>query len=218
MLEICTFSLEDAFAAAKAGADRIALCRPPHNQGSSPPYEWLFVLKASLHIPLAAMARPKKTVDINDAQWKLATRNDAEKLCEMGADRILHGALKSDGTLDFDHCLALNRQLGHIPAVLHHVFDSASNPDDALKAAIDAGFAGIMTGMGSHNMTQLKSLREMAAGQIEIIPARQIRSHNADHYVQEGFNTLHTTAMLRNGQGPSPKEIELLKRAWQSAA
>lgn len=218
MLEICTFSLEDAFTAAKAGADRIALCRPPIAHGSSPPFEWLFVLKASLHIPLAAMARPIKSADLNDSQWKQATRDDAEKLCEMGADRILHGALREDGSLDFQHCYELNRQLGQVPAVLHHVFDSAANPKETLQAAIDAGFAGIMTGMGSHNMKQLKALQDLAQGQIEIIPARQIRSHNADQYVQEGFHALHTTAMLRNGQGPSPKEIELLKRAWNSAA
>ena len=60
MLEIATFTLEDAFAAAEAGADRIEVCQNYSEGGLTPPSEWVFALRQTVQIPVIAIVRPRK--------------------------------------------------------------------------------------------------------------------------------------------------------------
>jgi len=108
MLEVCIFSLEDAFTAAHAGAQRLEICSNVSAGGLTPPTEWVFVLKQTLTIPLVAMARHRGGSFVyTDEDWVLTTKN-AENLLMQGADAIVFGGLEADGTLNFDQCKKLN--------------------------------------------------------------------------------------------------------------
>ena len=209
MLEVCTFSLEDAFTAAHAGAQRLEICSNVSAGGLTGPAEWVFVLKQTLTIPLVAMARHRGGSFVyTEEDWVLTTKN-AENLLMQGADAIVFGGLKADGTLNFDQCKKLNDNLG-IPTVLHRAFDATPSPKDALEAAIEAGFSRILTGIGSHSMDQLQALQKQANGRIQLLPGGGIRQGNAQRYLSIGLEQLHSSAITQIGHGVNAKEVQAL--------
>jgi len=144
----------------------------------------------------------------SDEDWALTTK-DAENLRMQGADAMVFGGLKADGTLNFNQCKQLNENLG-IPTVLHRAFDATPSPEDTLEAAIEAGFSRILTGIGSHSMDQLQALHEQANGRIQLLPSGGIRQGNAQHYLSMGLEQLHSSAITQKGHGVNATEVQAL--------
>ena len=59
MVEICAFHLEDCYEAVRYGAERLEVCQNYEVGGTTPPKEWIFALRHSVHVPLVAMIRPR---------------------------------------------------------------------------------------------------------------------------------------------------------------
>jgi copper homeostasis protein len=92
------------------------------------------------------------------------------------------------------------------------MFDDLSDPLAALEDAIDAGFQRILTSWGARDLEVLKSLRERANGRLELLPGGGIRSTNAQHYRDAGFDWIHSAALSPEAYRaavPLPDEAEV---------
>ena len=195
MLEICTFSLEDAFTAVEAGAERLEVCRDYRVGGLTPPSEWIFALKHSVNIPLVAMVRPRAgNFTYSPDEWAHMQASGLA-LRKAGAHALVFGGITAKGQLDVPRCKQFIQGVG-LPCVLHRAFDELSDPTQGLEDAVSAGFSRILTGYGSVNRRLLQELKRQAGQRIEILPGGGIRSSNAATYTELGFRQLHSSAIL----------------------
>lgn len=195
MLEICTFSLEDAFTAVEAGAERLEVCKDYRVGGLTPPPEWIFALKHSVNIPLVAMVRPRAgNFTYSSDEWAQMHSNGLA-LRKAGAHALVFGGITANGRLDIPRCKQFIQAVG-LPCVLHRAFDELSDPTQGLEDAVSAGFSRILTGYGSVDLRVLRELKKQAGQRIEILPGGGIRSSNAETYTNLGFRQLHSSAIL----------------------
>ena len=195
MLEICTFSLEDSFAAVAAGAERLEVCRDYREGGLTPPSEWIFALKHSVNVPLVAMVRPRAgNFTYSSDEWAQMHASGLA-LRKAGAHALVFGGITAKGRLDVPRCKQFIQAVG-LPCVLHRAFDELSDPIQGLEDAVSAGFSRILTGYGSVDLRVLRELKKQAGQRIEILPGGGIRSSNAEIYTDLGFRQLHSSAIL----------------------
>ena len=109
LLEVCVASVEDAVAAFSGGADRLELNLGMELGGLTPSIGLLEEVKCAVKIPVVAMVRPRAGgFRYQPAELRLMLR-DAELLLAAGADGIVSGALRDDGTLEDDFWLSMRR-------------------------------------------------------------------------------------------------------------
>ena len=211
MLEICTFSLEDAFAAVEAGAERLEVCKDSASGGTTPPEEWIFALKHSVNVPMVAMVRPRGgDFHYTEAEWNDMVGTGL-KLRKAGAHALVFGGLTRKNTLDVVHCRSFIQRVG-LPCVLHRAFDEIEDPLAGLEDAIKSGFVRILTGWGLQDIGLLKQLKERAGPRIEILPGGGIRANNAEYYTALGFTQIHSSAIPSGKPSLDPTEIQEMLR------
>ena len=220
-VEVCVFSVDDAFAAEAAGAARLELCADYHVGGVTPALADLKRLSPlfahedtglrGLRVPAVVMLRERGgdfSYSKKEKKWMVETLKLVAKLGFQGVD---FGALeKKSGRWGLDrvfcaHACELAHSLG-LEAVLHRAFDELPTPFNAIDDAEGCGFDRILTGWGSMKMETLKMLK-WHAQHIEILPGGGIRPENVMHYKDLGFIEVHTSS--RNHQGVL--DVEQLK-------
>ena len=209
MLEICAFHLEDCFTAVHAGAQRLEVCTHYTEGGLTPPTEWIFALKHSVHVPLVAMVRPRGgDFHYSSEEWTTMKRQ-AEGLRQAGAHALVFGGLNQHSSLDIEANKALMKTVG-LPAVLHRAFDEIPDPLQGVHDAIQAGFCRILTSWGQKDPETFKKIQKMAGMQIEILPGGGISSTNVARYVDMGCTQIHSSAITGPKQRVDQIEIQAL--------
>ncbi len=187
-IEVCCNTAADAFTAQEAGANRVELCCALPIGGLTPSMGELCAAKRA-GIEIAAMVRPREggfCYDDIEFETMLA---DAEALTKGGADGIVFGILKEDGTVDTARCARLLKVIGDKTAVFHRAFDVTPNWRAAMDALCELGFDRILTsGQRPTAIEGAQIIREMmeyAAGRVCILPGSGIRLENAQAFVKE---------------------------------
>jgi copper homeostasis protein len=220
-VEVCVFSVDDAYAAEAAGAARLELCRDYDKGGITPPWEDLQRMSPQsasddaqlrgLRIPAVVMVR-ERGGDFDYSKKEKKWMMDAiKRIAKLGYQGVVFGALeKKSGRWILDRvfckiCCDIAHSLG-MEAVLHRAFDEISTPFNAIDEAEACGFDRVLTGWGSMKMETLKMLK-WHAQKIDILPGGGIRPENVFHYRDLGFQEIHTSS--RNTEGAL--DIEQLK-------
>jgi copper homeostasis protein len=182
VLEIACDGLADALAAASGGADRLELCSALDLDGLTPSLGTVLEAREALRLPLLAMVRPRAGPATYDETELTVMHRDAQLLLEAGVDGIVFGALGPDGRVDAHAVRAFVGLAGDREAVFHRAFDQTPDPAEALETLIEAGVRRVLTSGGAptalEGAARIRSLREQAAGRIEILPAGGIREVN----------------------------------------
>lgn len=183
LLEVCVESVDDAVAAAAAGADRIELNSALALDGLTPSAGLLRETRGAVRVPLIAMARPRGgDFDYSDAEFRVL-RRDADYAIEHGADGVAFGIL-TGRRIDTRRCRTIARMTNAAgkQVVFHRAFDVVADPFTALEQLVDLGVGRVMTSGGRPTAlagaTTIARLIERAAGRIEILPAGGIRPSN----------------------------------------
>jgi copper homeostasis protein len=212
MLEICAFHLEDCYDAVRFGAGRLEVCQRYDLGGITPPQEWVFALRHSVHIPLVAMVRPRGgDFSYTSKEWSQMSQS-AEIMKRAGAHELIFGGVTPHMRLDVTRCQAIIQEVG-IPCVLHRAFDVLDDPIQGVEDAIRAGFCRILTGYGQDDPALLEEIKRKAAGRIDILPGGGIRSRNVQDYIRMGFQQVHSSAILDNKQRVNGTEVQALLAA-----
>lgn len=199
MLEICCANIASALNAQAAGADRIELCDNLWEGGTTPSLGMLKVLRQELKIQIFVLIRPRGGDFLySDAEFKVMLQ-DIYLAKELGADGIVSGILKADGTVDCDRTTALIEAASPLPFTFHRAFDCCLNLNEALEDIIFCGAKRILTSGGKNSVAEgielLQELNKQAAGRIIILPGAGINSQNIQSIKEKtGCSEFHLSA------------------------
>ncbi len=208
LLEICCGSIDDAIQAARGGADRVELCSALFLGGLTPSLGTVQEAKARLNIPVIVMVRPRGGgFCYTDAEFATMQR-DAQLAIEHGAEGVVFGILRADGTIDVERTRRIRDIIGsHRQAVFHRAFDVTPDPLAAVDQLVEAGITRILTS-GQQNtvgegVETIRRVIEHARGRIEVMPGGGIMPHEVASIIERaGCTQIHLTAW-RTERDPS---------------
>lgn len=164
ILECCVDSVVSAIAAEKGGADRLELCANLIIGGTTPPLSLFQAVKKAVTIPVHVLLRPRFGDFCYDDYEKEMLLFDIRQFEKAGADGIVIGALRSDGTLDSDFLSQMLSCSGNMHRTLHRAFDMCRDGFEALHTAANLGFHTILTsGLSNTALEGINTLRALSS-------------------------------------------------------
>ena len=145
ILEACVDSVESAMAAVEGGADRLELCGNLIIGGTTPG-PWLFdEIRKRSDIRIHALIRPRfGDFCYTDAEFSMI-KHAVEDFRKMGAEGVVFGVLRPDGTLNMEQMKELMEAAGDMSVTLHRAFDVCVDPIETMEQAISLGINTILT-------------------------------------------------------------------------
>lgn len=172
ILESCVDSVESALAAERGGATRLELCSSLVIGGTTPS-PWLFdEIRKYSDIRIHALIRPRfGDFCYTDSEFAII-KNAVRQFRCMGAEGVVIGILKPDGTLNLEQMQELMEQAEGMSVTLHRAFDVCVDPYAAMEQAIELGIQTILTSGQANVCAQgtglLKELVARSGGKIVI--------------------------------------------------
>ena len=112
LLECCVDCVESALAAKKGGADRLELCANLIIGGTTPDINLYHRIREQCDILINVLIRPRfGDFCYTDEEFEII-RRDVKMFREAGADGVVIGILKPDGSLDVERMKILAKELG----------------------------------------------------------------------------------------------------------
>lgn len=171
-LECCVDSVESAIAACQGGADRLELCSGLVIGGLSPSTALFDRVRDVVDVPVRVLLRPRFGDFLYSAEEMKILEAEVREFRKRGADGIVVGCLKKDGTIDKENMGRLMEAAGDKRVTLHRAFDMTRDGMEALEAAKELGVDTILTSgqkkSAERGMELLEHLTK-AAGEIEIM-------------------------------------------------
>ena len=208
ILEACVDSVESALAAAKGGADRLELCGSLVIGGTTP-NPWRFQeIRKHTDIRIHALVRPRFGDFCYTDEEFILIREAVKEFRRLGAEGVVIGILKPDGTLNMEQMKRLMEDAEGMSVTLHRAFDVCADPYETMEQAISLGIDTILTS-GQKNICTagadlLKDLVEKSAGRITIQVGSGV---NAD-VIRELQPKTGATAFHMSGKVTMDSEME----------
>ena len=165
LLECCVDSVESALAAAEGGADRLELCAGLVIGGISPSIALFEEVREQTGLPVRVLLRPRFGDFLYTAHELAVMIKEAELFRKAGAEGIVIGCLKKDGSLCREQMEELITAAQGIKVTLHRAFDLCINPMEAYMQAKEMGIDAILTSGQEQDclkgMPLLKELSEL---------------------------------------------------------
>lgn len=173
LLEACVDSAESAVIATKNGAKRLELCANLVIGGTTPTLALFEEVRAKCDNTVNVLLRPRfGDFCYSDAEFSIL-KKEIVQFEKAGADGVVIGILKPDGSLDVEkmqECMALT---GKMQVTLHRAFDVCKDPYETLEQAIALKINTILTSGQEDSALKgaecLKKLKEQANGRIAIL-------------------------------------------------
>ena len=145
ILECCVDSVESAIEAQKGGASRVELCSALVIGGLSPSVALFQKVREAIDIKIHVLLRPRfGDFCYTDYEHEII-KEEVKMFRELGADGVVIGTLKQDGSLNMDQMRELVSEAGEMSITLHRAFDMCENPMKALEDVKKLGIHTILT-------------------------------------------------------------------------
>lgn len=172
ILEACVDSVESALAAQNGGAARIELCGNLIIGGTTPSPCLFQEIREHSDICTHILIRPRfGDFCYTDYEFRII-RREVRNFRELGANGVVIGILKPDGTLNMEQMKVLMEEAGDMSVTLHRAFDVCADPLEAMEQAKELGIDTILTsGQKNHCLEgrdMLKKLVKREEGKITI--------------------------------------------------
>lgn len=172
ILEACVDSVESAMRAAGGGASRLELCSNLIIGGTTPSLSLYKEIRKHTDIRIHALIRPRfGDFCYTDYEFE-QLKDEIRAFREIGADGVVFGILKPDGTLNMEQMKELVKESEGMSITLHRAFDVCVDPFEAMEQAIGLGIDTILTSGQKNVCTSgkklLKQLVEAAGKRITI--------------------------------------------------
>ncbi len=183
-LEACCPTIEAVRDAGRIGAARIELCERLDVGGVTPSEALLRETLAATSLPVNVLVRPREG-DFIYSEGEVQAMLESIRLCgRLGANGVVTGALRADGTVDsgiMRRLVSEARTLG-LQVTFHRAFDECAAPMEALEEIIRLGCDRLLT---SGHAPDAYEGREMigrlvraAAGRIIVMAGYRVRPGN----------------------------------------
>ena len=183
ILECCVDSVESALQAEKGGADRLELCSNLVIGGTTPTLALFRQIREHTDIPVHVLLRPRFGDFLYTDQELCIIAKEIDMFREAGAEGIVIGCLKPDGSLDRDAMSSLIDHSGQMNVTLHRAFDMCVDPFQALELAKLLGIHTVLTSGCQPSCLQgsdlIRQLDIYAEGQITIMAGAGIQENSA---------------------------------------
>lgn len=199
IMEICCGSADDVIQAEKGGADRVELNSDLFHGGLTPTLGTLVAAKRHTRLPIMVMIRPRQGGFCYTQTEFEVMLEDARLMVEHGADGIVFGVLREDGTIDKERCAQMMAVIGEKESVFHRAIDVVPDWKAALDVLMELGVTRVLTSGQEANVLTgaetVKEMREYAAGRIQILPGAGIRPANVEKVLAiTGCDQFHSSA------------------------
>ena len=198
-MEVCVDSVESAVNAEAGGASRLELCAGVAEGGITPSLGMLREVKKRVRIPVFVMLRPRGGDFLYSEDELAVMRQDLQLVKENGADGVVLGLLRPDGTIDEENCSKFLQLAAPMSTTFHRAFDMVKNPLRSLEVLIKLGFHRLLTsGCDStalEGLPLIKQLVEQAQGRIIVVPGGGITERNLERVLRgSGATEFHCSA------------------------
>ena len=205
-LEVCCGDIQSVRAAIEGGAHRVELCRALDVDGLTPSAA-MMESAIGMGIPVQVLIRPREgdfVYDENEVETMLSDIRMAKKL---GANGVVIGALRPDGSIDEDTIRRLVSESDGLSITFHRAFDVCSKPLEALEQIISLGCHRLLTSgqalTAEQGIPLLKKLVEQSSGRLIIMPGAGVNVNNALKILSEtGAHEIHGS-LRKNGHTDS---------------
>lgn len=145
ILEVCVDSLESALNAKKGGATRLELCANLVIGGTTPSPALFQAVQEETGLPVNVLIRPRFGDFLYTGAEHAVACREVECFAQLGANAVVIGALRPDGSLDKRQMADMISVADGIHVTLHRAFDVCSDPERTLEEAIELGVDTILT-------------------------------------------------------------------------
>ena len=200
--EICANGVESCIAAQEGGADRVELCAGIPEGGTTPSYGEIKTARRVLtRTRLHVIIRPRGGDFLYTPLELERMTADIDIARELGADGVVFGCLRADGTLDTEANALLMSHAKGMSVTFHRAFDRCANPQEALEELIAQGFDRILTSGQQPTALQgtplLRQLHAQAAGRITLLAGCGVNEGNIATIAREtGIGEFHFSARV----------------------
>ena len=180
--EICANSVASCIAAQEGGADRVELCAGIPEGGTTPSYGMILGARKAVSIGLNVIIRPRGGDFLYSEEEINEMIHDIAVAKSLGADGLVFGCLRPDGSVDMEVMERLMEVAGDTPVTFHRAFDHCRDPFKALEDIVKLGCARILTSgcrpTAAEGVALLAQLVEKAGDRIIIMPGCGINENN----------------------------------------
>ena len=211
-LEVCCADLQSVCAAIEGGAHRVELCQALDLDGLTPSPE-MMESAIGMGIPVQVLIRPREGNFVYDKDEVLCMQHDIRQARRLGANGMVIGALKPDGSIDEETVRRLVGEADGLSITFHRAFDVCQEPLRALEQIISLGCHRLLTSGQAPTAEQgiplLKKLVEQSHGRIIIMPGAGVNPQNAHRILSEtGAHEIHGS--LRSGGHTDPELVRAI--------
>lgn len=201
-LEICCGDIESVRAALDGGADRVELCSGLEAGGLTPSIGLIraaVAMKGNSKMLVHVLIRPREGDFLYTEEEVDIMIDDIEAARKTGADGVVIGALRPDGSVDTEACSRMIEHASGMNVTFHRAFDLCSDADKALEDIIALGCNRILTSgqapTALKGTTALAHLNKLADGRITILAGSGVNPSNAREILEKaGVSELHASA------------------------
>ncbi len=202
ILEVCCGDLLSVQAAVEGGAHRIELCQALELDGLTPS-EAMMESAIAMGVPVQVLIRPREGNFVYSKDEVLCMLHDIRRARRLGANGVVIGALKHDGSIDEEAIRCLIDEAEGLSITFHRAFDVCAHPEDALEQIISMGCHRLLTSGQASTAEQgiplLRELVKQSAGRIIIMPGAGVNPLNACRILSEtGAKEIHGS-LRKNG-------------------
>lgn len=196
LVEACVDSLASAVAAVSGGAERLELCGGLVEGGLSPSAGTVAIVRERVNAALHILIRPRGGDFLYDEDEVLVMLADIDLAMRLGADGVVIGALRANGTVDHDITRRMIEAARPMVATFHRAFDLTRDPAEALDELVALGIERVLTSgqaeTAETGIPVLKALVARSAGQVGVLAGGGINEGNAARIVKEtGVGEIH---------------------------
>ena len=182
LVEACVDSVASSVAAERGGARRLELCDALFDGGTTPSAGMIAACKETVSIPLFVMIRPRGGGFVYSDTERDVMRRDVVVARELGADGVVIGGLRPDGTVDLALVRSLVQAAKELPVTFHRAFDLTDNLETSLESLADAGVQRVLTAGGAstaaEGATALAALVRQAGSRVIVMAGGGVREEN----------------------------------------
>lgn len=196
--ELCSYSIEACYTAARLGVDRVEICASPAEGGVTPS---MGLIKRACEIPdieTSVMIRPRGGDFLyTDEEFELMKR-DINYAREAGATGVVLGILTEDGRVDVERTRLLVKEAQGMDITFHRAIDMTRDYLQAVEDVISTGCTRILTSGGYNKaidgVANIGRAVAVAAGRIELMAGSGVTATNALQLAMTGIDALHFSA------------------------
>ena len=201
-LEVCCGDMQSVRAAKEGGAHRVELCRALEVDGLTPSGA-MMEEAIGMGIPAQVLIRPREGDFVYNEEEAQNMLRDIRLAKRLGANGVVIGALKPDGSIDEETVRRLVEESEGLSITFHRAFDVCAEPLKALEQIIALGCHRLLTSGQASTAEQgiplIKKLVEQSAGRIIIMPGAGVNPQNARRILSEtGASEIHGS-LRKNG-------------------